>query len=200
MPPEDGPGVMGTLADMGKGALHGVQEAFNEAGSGLKSITDRFAGVREAVNTAVFGEERAQAAEALEGEPLWNPDENPIDIVKAPITGFGRGTSGIAQFLTGFALTKKVTGLGGYFGNMANGVVADGLFFDPENPNISKLMQDNGYSVPLLTTALATDPDDPEWVNRVRNSAEGAVAGGLVDLTVRGLYSLAKYAKGARGW
>jgi len=203
-----------TLADMAQGAVHGVQEAFNETVDALESadlamskkldewgIPSRLQILDQEGNLDV----RLKTLAESEGDTDWlggktteKGDAVEVEVVKAPVSGLGRFTSSTTQFLAGFAGARKITGLKGLWGAAVNGAFADGVVFDPEDANLSAFAEQNEYAVPFLTEALATDPEDPEWMNRMRNVTEGVLIGGAIDLTLKGLRGLALTVKGQR--
>ncbi|KIC39397.1 hypothetical protein [Leisingera sp. ANG-M7] len=205
--------VDGFLDETAGAITHGVQEAANETLDALEAadismsqtldewgIPSRLQIVNQEgaldVRLKTLAESEGDGDLLFGGEVTTKGDALELDIAREPVSSYGRFTSSTAQFLAGMAGASKVTGLKGVMGAFVNGGIADGLVFDPEDPNISSFMQDNEYAIPFLTEALATDPDDSEWMNRMRNVAEGVVAGGLVDTTLKGFQALAKAAKG----
>lgn len=208
------PGWVDVAADVGRGAVHGVQEALNETVDTLESADlamsqqlEEFGIPSRLQITNQDGEfdPRLKTLAESEGDSDWlggettvQGDAAEIEVIREPVTAMGRFTSSTTQFLAGYAGASRVTGLKGLFGAAVNGAFADGIVFDPEDPNLTAFAAQNEYALPLISEALATDPDDPEWMNRVRNVAEGVVLGGAVDLTLRGLRGLSLGAKGNR--
>jgi hypothetical protein len=203
------------IADMAQGAAHGVQEAVNETVDALESadrsmsakldewgipsrlqILDREGNLD--VRLKSLEESEGDTDSLFGGDPTVAGDGYELEVVKEPVTGLGRFTSSTTQFLAGFAGARKLTGLTGLVGAAVNGAFADAIVFDPSDPNLSAFAEQNEYAIPLLTEALATDPQDPEWMNRMRNSAEGVLIGGAMDLTLKGLRGLALTVKGQR--
>lgn len=189
------------LADMGRGAVEGVANAISETADFAPElmpapIRGAMEGVRIAADAALGGAAAetgeapaptALADDALEAATGLTAEQ----IIPVPVTALGKVTSSLTQFIAGMAGAGKLTGLRGVAGGFANGAIADAVVFDPEGGNLSRLMADNDFAVPLLTEALATDPDDPEWMNRMRNATEGVVAGALVETTIRGFRAIA---------
>lgn len=211
--PEDEPGLMGRIGagavDVGRGAVHGVQEAANETIDALEAfdvaaskkldewgipsrlqITNPETGKFD-LDLKYFHESEGDN-DWLGGKTTETGDGLELDIASMPVTGLGEVSSSITQFIAGFYGAKKITGIGGWTGGFVNGAIADGVVFDPDDANLSRFMADNDFAVPLLTEALATDPDDPEWMNRMRNVTEGVVAGAVLETTLKGLRAMAK--------
>jgi hypothetical protein len=143
----------------------------------------------------LLGGDPTVIGDAAHGERTIEVPE--IDVINAPVTTLGNMTSSTTQFIAGAVGMGKVTGLKGLAGAFVNGGLTDALIFDPNDANLSAFMQSNNFAVPLLTEALATDPDDPEWLNRMRNVTEGALFGTALDYTMKGLKGLAKVRKAA---
>ena len=97
-------------------------------------------------------------------------------------TTAGTISEGISQFVTGFAM------LGGgrtFLGAMLKGGVVDATAFDPFEGNLSNLIEEYPHLRNPITEVLATDPSDPEWVNRAKNALEGGIMGVALEGAVR---------------
>ena len=110
---------------------------------------------------------------------------------ETPNTVTGPIVKDVAQFLTGMVVGGKLLkGAGiaveGTLGGLRAGAVADALFFDPNEENLSALLK----KVPALdgpvTEFLATNPDDPEALNRLRRTVEGLGLGVATDALLQG--------------
>jgi hypothetical protein len=108
--------------------------------------------------------------------------------LQEPKTITGGLTKGITQYLTGAVLTGGIAG--GFVKSMAQGAVIDGTMFDPYEKNLSATLNDLPWLAKYVPDALNTDPNAPEWQNRLRNSVEGLALGGALE----GVVSLLKYA------
>ena len=108
-------------------------------------------------------------------------DAAEINMVDQPQTVVGGVVGGISQFAVGFLGAGKFTKLAGLRGAFVNGAIADALVFDPNDANVTKMLEDFGVNTGIMKDVLATDPDDPEWMNRLRNAGEGVVLGGVVE-------------------
>lgn len=118
-------------------------------------------------------------------------DAAQIQAVKHPVTAFGTATSAVSQFLVGYAGASRVTGVRGMVGGFFNGAITDATVFDPDDDNLSAFMEKTGYAIPLLSEALSTDPEGPEWLNRMRNAAEGVILGGITETAFKGFRAIA---------
>lgn len=121
-----------------------------------------------------------------------------LESVAKPKTVTGSMIREGARFVAGFVPALRAMrgmGGGGVPAVIGAGAVSDALTQDPNAPNISNLVQ----SVPALrgplTEFLATDPDSPEAVNRLRHAVEGAGMGTLTEGVVRGVRALAQARK-----
>lgn len=106
------------------------------------------------------------------------------EALQPPTTVGGALTEGISQFVTGFA---ALGGGASFAGAMLKGAVVDATMFDPYEANLSSFLQENKWADNAVTEALSTDPNAPEWENRLRNSLEGALGGAAVEAVVRGI-------------
>ena len=105
----------------------------------------------------------------------------------------GSMAASVSQFATGMFLTRglasaKTASTARKIANTAmRGAIADAVVFDPQEDNLSKMMKDNEWSIPVITEFLATDQNDNEFKNRLRNAGEGVIAGGLLDSMYHGI-------------
>ncbi|UWP89101.1 hypothetical protein [Aliiroseovarius crassostreae] len=202
------------LGEIAQGIGNGIQEALNETVDTLESF-DIAASKKlddwgipsrlQIVNQEGRIDPDLKYFHESEGDEDWlggkttvKGDAVEVTTIKEPVTGLGRFTSSTTQFLAGMAGAGKVTGLKGLWGAFVNGAIADGVVFDPDDPNLTAWAEQNEYAVPFLTEALATDPEDPEWMNRMRNVTEGVILGSAIEFTLKGLKGLALAAKGKR--
>ena len=105
----------------------------------------------------------------------------------------GAMASSVSQFATGMFLTRGLSSAknASTVRKIANtamrGAIADAVVFDPQEANISRVMKDNEWSIPVVTEFLATDQSDGDFKNRLRNAGEGVIAGGLLDSMYHGV-------------
>ena len=104
-----------------------------------------------------------------------------IDIIPETETKTGAFVEGTTQFIVGFLGAGKFTKLKGLKGSFVNGAIADAVVFDPDDANVANFVQDFGakHDVDLspIMGILATDPEDPDYLNRLRNAGTGAIIG-----------------------
>ena len=186
-----------------RGFYFGVQEAANETISAVGSF-DEFMGkqmddwgIKSAVRlydtnedgtTGRFNPHMAFYSEGA-GDAYWlggtigeDPDTFRIGLVDEPSTTVGGVVGSVSQFIAGFVGAGKVTKLVGLKGALVNGALADAIAINPNEPNLLAMLDSEfGIDAGLLTEALATDTDDPEYINRLRNVAEGTLLGGAME-------------------
>lgn len=68
-----------------------------------------------------------------------------------------------------------------YGAALTGGAVADVIAFDPVDPNLSNLINENNELLKPIHDLLATNPNDPEAINRFRRAVEGLGFGVLAD-------------------
>lgn len=107
-------------------------------------------------------------------------------------TTAGTLAEGFSQFVSGYAM---LGGGGGVLRSLATGAVVDAAAFDPYDRNISAIMEENEWIIPIVTEALATDADSSEWENRLRNSVEGGILGVALEGTVATIKHFTKVKK-----
>lgn len=205
-------GVLGYVKDIAKGVLSGPQVAVSETIDALESfdiaaskkldewgVPSRFQITDQEGNfdpDLKFFHESEGDRDLLGGEVTVKGDAAELDLTPKPVSMIGKGAEGVTQFVAGMMGAGKFTKLKGVAGMYVNGALSDAVVFDPDKTNLSALMGEHDLAIPLLTEALSTDPDDPEWTNRMRNAVEGAALGGLTDLTFKGLRAIARKIKG----
>ena len=192
-----------TFKDMAVGIADGIEQAINETGQTLNSVNQW---IEEKTNTGRLVWEDKDGDGSVDIIPSYWPREKVVEnaamLNQDPLTGFmeelnvvpepegiaGNVTKGFSQFLTGFLLLGG--GKGGAVRALTTGAVVDATVFDPYEANLSKLAEEAEWTGPHLDRALATlatNPDDPEWQNRLRNSIEGGIAGIALDGVIKGV-------------
>ncbi len=188
------------LADIGQGIADGVEEAINEtaqtidsAGEALEDklgvgrlvFEDKDGDGKTDLIPSYWSREKVVAnKDKLAQDAITNFVENTIEFVDAPEGTAGNIAKGISQFATGYiALGGSKT----FLGAMLKGGVVDATVFDPYEANLSSFLEENGWANTAITEALQTDPNAPEWENRLRNSIEGGVAGLALESVIKGV-------------
>jgi len=196
--------LWGKIKDVARAPLHGVQQAYNEATDSLgdvaEGLEDMAMRVGEGLGLSTIHVEDEQGARWVTREQLrvegikreditmrglGRADEigDAVDINKidAPVTVTGQLVSGVAQFGAGYATFARFTKLTGVIGAFTNGALADAFVFDPKDKNITAVLEDFGVDMGVVGDVLATNPEDEDYINRLRNVADGAIAGGIIE-------------------
>ena len=175
--------------------VYGAQEASNELVDTLGDFDDWYAAKTEELGLDAYLEFGYTEEEGVvlrwakrNAERNWffggegEEDNIQADIVDAPTALPGQLVAGVSQFATGFIGAGRVFKMGGFLGAMGKGAIADALVFDPKDQNVTKLITDlTGTEESVIAELMATDVDDPNWQNRLRNVAEGAVLGMVIE-------------------
>lgn len=177
----EGPGILGTIGDMGKGVAEGAVKAVQETAQFGRDVINWF--------------DDATGIDALDDHeydfvPEWLETE----------TSAGKMVSGVSQFLTGFAGAGKflkATKLAGgiakigrgakYINAAVQGAAADAVVFDPHEERFSNLITMFPALENPVTEYLAANPDDPDAEGRLKNVIEGLMLGGITDALFTGI-------------
>jgi len=127
-------------------------------------------------------------------EAVINTSDNIDAAIPDTQNTVGAMAKGLVQFGTGFILTRKMVGGKGLGATMGHGAIADAAYFDPFDANISAFLKQYPAMNNVFIDALATDEDANTFINRIKNSGEGAILGGIGEGIVRG-FSKAKSGK-----
>lgn len=109
-----------------------------------------------------------------------------FNMVDQPQTIVGNVVGGISQFAAGFLGAQKFTRLAGLRGAFINGAIADAIVFNPSDPNLTRMLGEWGVDNEMIEL-LGTDPEDPEYINRIRNAGEGVILGGILEAIAWGV-------------
>lgn len=180
-------------------APHGIQEAVNETVDAFESFDIwfsqqmdergiptrvRFTDEEGRITTPSlhFYHETVGDRDLLFGGNVGEQgDALELDVIPEPQTATGQFVSGISQFAAGYVGAGQLTRLAGLRGAFVNSAIADAVVFDPNDANVMRMLGDWDIDTGTLGEVLATDPNDPEYINRLRNVAEGALAGAVVE-------------------
>ena len=163
----EGPGFLGTVADMGKGVAAGVWDAGAETVNLIPDIANKF---RE---------------DGEKFDDIVPSSDNYITLE----TGWGRGTKAISQFVGGFVGAGKILKAGqilqgaGKAATIARGAtqgaITDFVAFDGHDANLADLVESFPALGNPITEYLASDPKDDKLEGRFKNSITGLVPGVL---------------------
>jgi hypothetical protein len=204
-----GSGIGAVAADIGKGFVEApgavakgvynavespvssVGEALNDLGDWLNSNVDAKIDVPttgyEMLDKAIANPVKA-ATEAIPGR-LPKPESVTGNVVYEG-----------ARFLTGFVpalRAMRTVGAGAKVAPIVAGAISEFVTQDPAEKNISSLVQAVPALKNPLTEYLASDPDSPETLNRLRHAVEGLGFGVLTEGVVRGIRTLGRGKKAA---
>lgn len=173
------------IGEATRAVVGGVRDAAQETGNFAKWVGDTVAdGIWGEGNDIYWTDNGFEVLpREVGGDITILGDDGIVDLPevadnKTMVGGFARGVS---QFAAGYATFSKVTRLRGLKGAFINGALADAIVFNPEDPNITRVLEEFDIDTGVVGEVLATDPDDPEFINRLRNAAEGVLAGGVVE-------------------
>lgn len=112
--------------------------------------------------------------------------------ITTPDTVTGPIVKEVAQFLAGMVGGGKLlkgagVALKGGKAGLAHGAIADALFFDPKEENLSAFLKKVPDLANPVTDFLATSPDDNEALNRLRRSVEGLGLGLVTEGLIAGV-------------
>lgn len=157
--------------DAAIGAVNGpvaaLQETVQLIGEIRSFIGDKLPGgeVFEVANQAMVNNEELAPAKLPETE-----------------TGAGALTQGVTQFLTGFFGANKFLApvKGAITKDLAAGAIADGVVFDPQDGNLSTLINEQFPELANpVTEFLDSSAEDHQAVGRLKNALEGTGLGAV---------------------
>ena len=200
-------GFFSAIKEIGVGVADGLETAINETGQTINSVSqyleektgtgrlvweDKDGDGKVDIIPSYWDREKVVENADQLGEELLTRGMQELDVVREPEGMLGGFAKGASQFLTGFALLGG--GKGGLVRAFATGGVVDATMFDPYEANISSIISEAEWSGPHIEQALAslkTNPDAPEWENRLRNAIEGGITGLAAEGIIKGVKHLA---------
>lgn len=185
--------VYDTLVQAPLAGVEDVADGLLKAGSW---IADAGFGVKSRiVATSDLGFQIVSGEEYEELKRTGKIGDGLIDFVDDADTGIGRFVQGVTTFAVPYVgIASKVAKGSAVVKGLVIGAAVDGIIIDPNDANLTAALKDMGADMGFMTDLLATDVDDPEWQNRLRNVAEGSILG----LTIEGLFYGLKAAKAAK--
>lgn len=185
--PDEKNGVMyDTLVQAPLAGVEDVADGLLKAGTW---VADAGFGVKSrVVATSDLGFQIVSGEEYEELRSSGKIGDGLIDFVDDADTGVGRFVQGITTFAVPYVgIASKVAKSGKLAQGLLIGAAVDGVIIDPDDPNLTAALEDMGADMGFMTDLLATDVDDPEWQNRLRNVAEGSVLGLTIESVFYGL-------------
>lgn len=176
-------------ADILQGVAAGAEDIVTGTAKFADWVGDSLFGVQPRV---VWGD--GQGLRIISGEEYLKFKEqgmiNPegFDYISDAETMVGGFAQGVTTFAVPyFGMFGKVAKSGKVFQGIMAGAVIDGTIINPDDPNLTATLEALGADTGIVGELLATDPDDPEWMNRAKNMAEGGVLGLALESVFYGL-------------
>lgn len=118
------------------------------------------------------------------------------EIAPANESFVGGATRGVLTFVTPYVGWAKAAGSAKTIASAtARGFAIDAGLFDPNEGNLSNLIAElKPETQDTVLTFLATDPDDDEALNRLKNGLEGVVLGSVLEV----VFKTARHFRGAK--
>jgi hypothetical protein len=202
---EEPPGVFeGTLSEIVKGLARGgivepsrfVKENFNLYDPLVFQFVDPRTGEFDPQLKIVSREEKAEIDRAIAaGEIPYAVDfEQLFETGYASQVGPGAQiVGGISQFIGAFAGVGKIFRTGkGFIGASTQGAAADFLGFGGNDGRLTDLLLELGMPENVVTDLLKTDPNNPDYVGRIKNAFEGGLLGAIAEPIARTIGMLAR--------
>lgn len=193
--------VVSTAADMAAavpaGVLAGAREAARTIDSAAEWLNTHVADLK--VPLPSTGNETIDQLGAAAANPVKAVAEG-LPQMAEPDTTAGSVVKGMAQFLTGFATGGRAlrgvqaTGrLAQAAKATAQGAISDAAFFSAQDATLSNLIESYPSLRNPVTELMATDPADPDWMNRGRRVMEGVGLGVATDAALGAIRSIAQW-------
>jgi hypothetical protein len=199
------PGMFeGGLSELGKGLVRGglvepsrfLKENFNIYDPLVFQFVDPRTGEFDPQLKIVSREEKAEIDRAIAaGEMPYAVDfEQLFETGDASQVGPGAQiVGGISQFIGAFAGVGKIFRIGkGFIGASTQGAAADFLGFGGNDGRLTDLLLELGMPENVVTDLLKTDPNNPDYVGRIKNAFEGGVLGAIAEPIARTIGMLAR--------
>lgn len=154
----------------------GDQFLFRTLGGGLRDTANAAFRGLQMVPYVIPGQTVSYRSPGWSLPQIERPDNPVLNAVRSAMPP-------VASALGG-AGAGAVYGLG-MWGGMTAGSALDALLIPPEDPNFSSWIQEMYPNV--VTEYLATNPEDPEWMNRTRNFVEAMGFGTVGNVAFGGL-------------
>ena len=194
-------GDIGTgIKEAPKAALRGAIEAGNQTLNAVDSAGDWLnQNVADLGTPQLFNEKGEFDPKLRPSRPQDGISKSPIPNVAQPTSVTGNLVESASQFLVGMLGAQKITGLKGLYGGFVNGAVSDAVVFDPHQQRLSNFVENNLGVKTAVTDWLASKPEDPEALGRLKNAVEGALLGAGVELVMGVFYAIRAWRAGAQG-
>ena len=203
-PEEDGDGW---LMDTAKALVEGPVSAIRE---GLQSLNATGNQNLDPSDPAHYGLVRPEALQAVKG-PIEDRRQKAIEDREETLNNIsifgaerdtiaGSLTQGMSQAVTGMLLTGGKSSITTVAGGITTSFTAGGIFFDPDEANFVRTLDEQFDIGSDLTTELLANDSDSEAVNRFQNAVTDGMLGiageGVVAAAVVGFKALRSVRKG----
>lgn len=192
------PGMFeGGLSELAKGLVRGglvepsrfLKENFNIYDPLVFQFVDPRTGEFDPQLKIVSREEKAEIDRAIAaGEMPYAVDfEQLFETGGASQVGPGAQiVGGISQFIGAFVGVGKIFRIGkGFTGAVTQGAAADFLGFGGDDGRLTDLFLELGMPENAVADLLKTDPNDPDYVGRIKTAFEGGVLGAIAEPIAR---------------
>lgn len=173
--------------EFGKGfdeTINSVLAGFTEGGAAAIANTGAALGFWTEDDARAFNEALRQ-----EHEPIVSQDTG--DVLTREIAGVA--TQYGAPIGVGYTVARAA-GAGPLVASLISEPLAGALAIDPDEGTLANLIPEDSPAFRGLRELLATDPEDPEWVNRARQAGDALMAIGGGEVAIRGLITGVKQA------
>lgn len=184
------------ITELPRAAVRGVVEAGNQTINALDGAADWLNSKVDLGTPQLFNEQGQFDPRLRPSRPEDGFAKSPIPNVAEPKSTTGQIAATVSQFITGMIGAGKITGLGGIKGGFVNGAISDAVVFDPHQKRLSNLVQEYPALQNPVTEFLASKPEDPEALGRLKNAIEGAGIGAVAEGLFWGIRSWAASRRG----
>jgi hypothetical protein len=197
LPQPKKPGGIGSTAlsvakDVGLGAVESTRAVYTGARDAVKNTYDMID------DFADWSTKKLGIQDVGIPIPGMDPDKKISDVARqwvdkqdiaAPKSVTGGLIKGVAQFVTGLALTRGIgpAAGGGVAATATRGAIANFAAFDPHQERLSNLVEKFPALSNPVTQLLQAKPDDTAVEGRVKNALEGLGLGAVADGFVKGV-------------
>ena len=98
------------------------------------------------------------------------------ELIEKPETVTGSAIEGLSQFLAPYGMLSKIgKTYRGYRGAYVKEAITGIAFFDPDDQNLTTMLKEYGYHIPIITDILAKDEEDSNIAKRIKSALEAVL-------------------------
>ena len=98
------------------------------------------------------------------------------ELIEKPETVTGSAIEGLSQFLAPYGMLSKIgKAYRGYRGAYVKEAITGIAFFDPDDQNLTTMLKEYGYHIPIITDILAKDEEDSNIAKRIKSALEAVL-------------------------